>query len=122
LWRATGSGAVHLVTAGDFGHGPRLYAARGVGVRRDRDAPVILQELDPTTGIATVLWTFSGERNEPAHLSIADVDRDGRPDLAFAYFASKYEVRTHHIAHDGRVIEGSAIRMGTVRAWADVDG
>jgi len=121
LWREEGTGTVQLVAAGDLGRGRRLYVARGMS-RADRIAPLVLEELDPGTGQAKELWRFNGERNEAAHLSVSDVDRDGRPDLAFAYFASKYEVRTHHVRADGKIVEEAPIRMATGRVYADVDG
>lgn len=120
-WRVTGSGVVQRAVAGDFGRGHRIYAARGVG-RGHLQAPLVLEEIDPATGAATELWRHAGERNECAHLSVTDVDGDGKPELAFAYYSSKYMVRTRHLRGDGGLIEGPEVRMATGRVFADLDG
>jgi hypothetical protein len=121
LWSVSRDGAVQRVAAGDAGRGLRLHVARGRG-RGFRDSRLVLREITPVTGEATVLWESDGERNEAAHLSIADVDGDGRDDLAFAHFASKYQVRARHVLRDGSVLEGPEIRMATSRAYGDLDG
>ena len=122
LWRADGDGVVHAVTHGDLGDGPRYYVARGVG-RGHLQAPLVLESLDPATGARTELWRTHGERNEPVTLAIADVDANGKPELAFSYYASKYMVRTRHLGAGGVPRpEGPEVRMATLRLWADVDG
>ena len=121
LWRVKGPGVVQRVVAGDFGHGHKLYVARGVG-RGFLSAPLVLQELDPKTGAATELWRHAGPRNECAHLSIADVDQDGKPELAFAYYASKYTVTTRHLEADGGVHPGEEVRMASSRTYGDLNG
>jgi hypothetical protein len=119
-FRVDGPGVVHLVEYGDAGDGPAFYVARGVG-RGHLNAPLILQRVDPSTGAVTELWRHQGERNEPAHLGLDDVNGDGRPDVAFAYYASKYMVRTRHLLAGGAVVEGPEVRMATSRVLADVD-
>ncbi len=121
LWRVQGPGVVQRIAVGDYGRGYKLYVARGVG-RGHLKAPLTLQELDPATGKGTTLWSFRGARTECAHLSIADVDRDGKPELAFAYYGSKYMVRTRHLEAGGAAIEGPETRMATGRLYADLDG
>lgn len=120
-WRVEGEGVVQLIAFGDLGDGNRFFVARGVG-RGHLDAPLVLQSLEPETGKATELWRTSGERNEPVTLAVADVDRDGRNELAFAVYASKYMVRTRHLKAGGQWLpEGPEIRMATGRAWGDLD-
>jgi hypothetical protein len=119
-FRVDGPGVVHQVEFGDAGDGPAFYVARGVG-RGHLDAPLVLQRIDPETGATTELWRHQGERNEPAHLGLEDVNGDGRPDVAFAYYASKYMVRTRHLLAGGAVVEGPEVRMATSRVFADVD-
>jgi hypothetical protein len=120
-WTRKGPGVAQEVAYGDFGQGPHVYVAWGVG-RGHLDAPLVLEALDPKTGAATELWRNAGERNECAHLSIADVDRDGKPDLAFAYYSSKYFVKARNIKANGQLVEGPEVRMATSRAYADLDG
>lgn len=120
-WRVEGGGELQLVAGGDLGRGRRLYLARGRG-KSARSAPLTLAEVDPHTGEDTELFRHAGERNEAAHLSIADVDGDGRAELAFAYYADKYQVRTRHLHPDGTGVEGESVRMAASRAYADFDG
>jgi len=121
LWQSQGEGVVHAVVHGDLGDGPRLYVGRGVG-RGHLQAPLVLESIDPATGARTELWRNAGERNEPVTLSVVDVDRDGKVELAFAYYASKYMVRTRHLRAGGQpMAEGPEVRMATLRLWADVD-
>lgn len=120
-WRITGPGVVTHVVAGDLGQGERLFVGRGLG-RGFLDAPLVVQALDPATGAATELWRHQGPRNELAHLSIADVDRDGAPELAVAYYASKYMVRTRHLEADGAAHEGPEVRMASSHVFGDLDG
>lgn len=121
LWRVTGPGVVQKVVVGDLGKGRRLFVARGVG-RGFLRAPLVLQSLDPLTGQAEELWRFAGERAECAHLSLDDVDGDGETELAFAYYASKYMVRTRHLDRDGQPLLGPEVRMATSRAYGDLNG
>ncbi len=121
LWRVRGPAVAQMVAVGDIGKGRRLYVAWGVG-RDYLRVPLVLQSLDPATGQGEELWRFDGERTEAAHLSVSDVDRDGKPELAFAYYISKYFVKTRHIEGDGKVIEGPEIRMASSRAFGDLDG
>jgi hypothetical protein len=119
-WRVKGRGLVQLATAGDFGRGHKIYAARGRS--RTVDVALTLAEIDPATGEETELWRHEGARNEAVHLSIADVDGDLEPELAFAYFTTNHDVATRHLEADGSAIAGDAMRMATTRAYADVDG
>jgi hypothetical protein len=120
-WRIEGEGVVHSVLYGDRGDGPRFFVARGVG-RGALQAPLVLESIDPATGARVELWRTSGERNEPVTLALADVDGDGKTELAFSYYASKYMVRTRHLRPDGEPLaDGPEIRMATLRLWADVD-
>lgn len=116
-----GPGVVHAVASVDLGDGEALYVARGVG-RGHLDAPLVLQRIDPTNGQVTELWRRQSERNEPAGMSAVDVNGDGRVDLGFAYYESKYMVRTRHLLAGGGIVEGEAVRMGTSRTYADVNG
>jgi hypothetical protein len=120
-WRRQGPGVAQDVAFGDLGQGPRLFVAWGVG-RGHLDAPLVLESIDPATGEATEIWRHKGERNECAHLSIADVDGDGKAELAFAYYASKYFVKARHFRANGEPLEGAEVRMATSRAFADLDG
>jgi hypothetical protein len=120
-WRRQGPGVAQDVAFGDLGQGPRLFVAWGVG-RGHLEAPLVLESIDPATGQATEIWRHQGERNECAHLSVADVDRDGQPELAFAYYASKYFVKTRHFEGNGESSEGTEVRMATSRAFGDLDG
>ncbi|MEZ4464116.1 MAG: VCBS repeat-containing protein [bacterium] len=120
-WVVQGPGAVaQRVALVDLGAGPRLYVAWGVG-RGFLQAPLVLQAHDPATGAATEVWRNEGQRNEAADLGVADVDGDGRRDLAFAWFTSKYMVRTRHLTAAGGVVEGPEIRMATSHAFGDLD-
>lgn len=121
LWRVQGPAVAQAVAAGDIGNGHQLFVAWGVG-RNFLRVPLVLQALDPKTGAPTELWRFAGERADCAHLSVADVDRDGKLDLAFAHYESKYFVRPRHLKADGSVIEGPLMRMASSRAFGDVDG
>lgn len=121
LWTLKGPGVVQRVAVGDAGRGHKLYVAWGVG-RGFLQAPLVLQEVDPATGQATDLWRNMGERNETAHLSIADVDRDGEDELAFAYYTSKYQVGVRHLDRDGTTRPGPEVRMATSRLYADLNG
>ncbi len=121
LFRTQGVGAVQLLAAGDYGRGDRLYVARGRSLAL-RSAPLSLMEVEPTTGQETALWRHDGPRNEATHLSVADANGDGQPDLAFAYFATKHDVEPRHLTASGDVLGGDAVRMATTRAYADVDG
>jgi hypothetical protein len=120
-FRLLGPGVAELVAAGDAGRGYRLYLAWGAP-KHDGASPLVLQEVDPTTGAVVELFRRSGERNGAAHLSVSDVDRDGRPDLAFAYFSTKRDVRTRHVTASGRVIEGDPMSTAQARAFGDLDG
>ena len=120
-WRKTGDGVVQRVAVGNLGEGRRLFIARGVG-RGYLQAPLVVESINLRTGEARELWRYNGERNEAAHLSVSDIDGDGRAELAFAYYNSKYFVRTRHIHADGRVTEGRPVRMATSRVYGDVDG
>jgi len=120
LWRVKGPGVVQRLVVGDIGGGRRLYVAWGIG-RGFLRVPLVLQALDPKTGVATELWRHPGARAECAHLSIADVDRDRKDELAFAYYHSKYFVRTRHLQADGSVIEGPDVRMASSRTYGDLD-
>ncbi|MCB9547852.1 MAG: hypothetical protein H6706_18685 [Myxococcales bacterium] len=121
-WVVRGPGGVaQRVAVVDLGAGPRLYVAWGVG-RGFLQAPLVLQALDPATGAATEVWRNAGQRNEAADLAAADVDGDGRLDVAFAWFTSKYMVRTRHLTAAGGVVEGPEIRMATSHAFGDLDG
>lgn len=115
------AGVAHRFAVGDLGQGPRLYVAWGVG-RGFLDAPLVLRAHDLTTGEATEIWRNAGQRNEAADLDFQDVDGDGAPDLMFAYFASKYMVKTRHITQKGSIIEGPEVRMATSRTFGDLDG
>ncbi len=121
LWEVKGPGVAQRVAVGDYGSGRKLYVAWGSG-RDFLRVPLVLQALDPRTGASVELWRFQGPRTECAHLSVADVDRDGKPELAFAHYETKYFVRTRHLKTDGAVIEGPRIRMASSRVYGDVDG
>ncbi|MCB9542821.1 MAG: hypothetical protein H6703_10275 [Myxococcales bacterium] len=121
IWRITGPGVAQKLTYGDLGDGPRLYVAWGVG-RGHLDAPLVVQAIDPLTGKATELWRGHGERNEAAHLAIADVDRDGAPELDFVRYVSKYMVAPQSIERDGTTKTGEAIRMASSWLRAEMDG
>ena len=121
LWRTEGDGVVHRCVVGDFGHGRGLYVARGIG-RGHLRAPLALQSVDVATGAAKTLWQRTGERAEPAHLSITDVDNDGVKELAFAHYISKYMVQTRHLEATGAAIDGQPLRMASSRAYGDADG
>ena len=70
----------------------------------------------------TELWRYHGPRNEPAHLSLSDVDRDGEQELALAYYQDKYHVVTRHLELDGRAHGPSEpIRMATARVYGDIN-
>ena len=86
---------------------------------------------DSTTGQGSKLWRDAGQRNESAHLSSVDLNDDGVPDVAFAYYASKYMVRTRHMLSTpadagpgpgSLVQEGKDVRMASSRAYGDLDG
>ncbi len=121
LWRVQGPGVAHRVAWGDLGDGPKLFVAWGVG-RGFLQAPLVIDALDPKTGARTELWREAGERNEAAHLQVADVDRDGAPELAFARYASKYMVEPRPIEKDGTATPGAPIRMASSWLYADLDG
>lgn len=121
IWRITGPGVAQKLTYGDLGDGPRLYVAWGVG-RGHLDAPLVVQAIDPLTGKATEIWRAQGERNEAAHLAIADVDRDGAPELDLVRYVSKYMVAPQSIERDGTTQTGEAIRMASSWLRAEMDG
>lgn len=130
--KLTGRGIVQAAAYGDIGAGPRVYLAWG-RARGALDAPLVLQEVDPVAQTSRELWRHSSPRPDAVHLSVTDVDGDGRDDLAFLYFDSKYYVRGRHVLHrrDGAsasaanahaVLLTEPIRMATSWAFADVDG
>ena len=121
LWRITGPGVIHQLTYGDLGDGPRLYAAWGTG-RGHLQAPLVITAIDPQTGTQTELWRGQGERNEAAHLAIADTDRDGTPELDFVRYTSKYMVAPQPIKRDGTTTTGQPIRMASSWLRAEMDG
>lgn len=122
VWQADGPGVVQKVILGDLGQGPRLIVARGMG-RGHLDAPITLEALDPATGKGEVIWRQQGPRSEVAHLSLADVDRDGADELAVTYYDSKYTVTTHHIEANGEALPSmTPIRMASSWAFGDISG
>ena len=133
LWEIEGEGTTHrvVIAQGAEPKSRRLYVARGVG-RGMLGAPLLLQSVVPMSGLATEVFKRSGERNEPAHLSVADVDRDGADELAFAYYQSKYMVVTRHFelsdlqappsGKSPPSAVGKEMRMATSRLYADVNG
>jgi len=121
LWNLVGTGALQDLIGGDFGRGPHIYAAWGRG-RGQLDAPIVLQEIDAASGTATELWHLSGARTDVSGLFISDIDRDGKPELALNYFASKYMVKLRAWKADLIVIDKPEIRMATSRAFADLNG
>lgn len=121
IWRVQGPGVAQKVAYGDLGDGPKLYVAWGVG-RGFLQAPLVLDAIDPATGARTELWREAGERNEAADLQIADVDRDGAPELALARYASKYVVEPRVIEKGGAATPGAPIRMASSWLYADLDG
>lgn len=120
-WTVDGDAMVQQVTVGDLGDGQRIYVARGRG-RGYLSAPIVVEEIAPKTGARKELWRQSSPRADVCHLSVADVDNDGQPELAVAHFSGKYMVRTRHMKLDGSFIEGAETRMATERAFADLDG
>ena len=120
-YRGTASSPVELVAAGDYGHGRRLYVARGPS-GRDHALPLTLDEIDPATGATKELFQKELVRPEAVELAVADVDRDKKPDLAFAFYAAKAAVATHHMTASGGVVEGPLERTAEARAFFDLDG
>ncbi|HEY4119366.1 MAG TPA: VCBS repeat-containing protein [Byssovorax sp.] len=123
-FRDSGPGVPQLVTAGDFGRGRRLYVARGAP---DEEKPgltpaVVVQEIDPKTGASVELVRVETSRAEAVDLAVVDVDRDKKPDLAFAYYASNTTVESRDVRADGTTKAGAPERTAQARAHADVDG
>ena len=110
-----------MVAAGDYGGGPRLYVARGAPNEKG-PSPIVLDEIDIDTGAVIELFRVDSVRPEAVELEIADVDRDRKPDLAFAFYATKNQVKTHHLLADGRFVEGALERTAQARTFADLDG
>ncbi len=122
MWRVSGPGVAQRVAAGDIGKGHRLYVAWGAG-RDFLRVPLVVNAHDPKTGkMVETMWRFEGPRTECAHLSVADVDGDGKSELAFAHYETKYFVRPRHMKADGSVIEGPQVRMASSRGFADLNG
>ena len=129
-WVVQGPGVAHRVTFVRGGDGPVYVVAWGVG-RGFLKAPLVLMLHNAKTGQGDVLWRDAGQRNESAHLSSIDLNDDGVPDVAFAYYASKYMVRTRHMLSTpadagpgpgSLVQEGKDVRMASSRAYGDLDG
>ena len=129
-WVVQGPGVAHRVTHIRGAEGKVYVVAWGVG-RGFLKAPLVLMRHDAATGQGHELWRDAGQRNESAHLSTVDLNADGIPDVAFAYYASKYMVRTRHLLSNpadagpgpgSRVQEGKDVRMASSRAYGDLDG
>lgn len=123
-WVTTGPGVAHRLTYLRFMQGESYIVAWGVG-RGYLQAPLVLMQHDPATGQSQELWRDAGPRNESAHLSVAELNGDGLPDIAFAYYASKYMVRTRHLMTEKgapKAVEGKDVRMASSRAYGDLDG
>lgn len=121
-WVTTGPGVAHRLTYTRHMQGEAYVVAWGVG-RGFLKAPLVLMQHDPATGQGTELWRDAGPRNESAHLSTVMLDGDTFPDIAFAYYASKYMVRTRHLLGGEKTVkEGKDVRMASSRAYGDLDG
>lgn len=121
VWTATGPGSVQLVASGDAGDGFALWVVRGRSLA-DRAAPLVLERLDPATGLGVEAWRHAGPRNEATALQIADVDGDGRRDLALAYFADERRVRSRDRLASGALRQEELGHMATSRLFLDLDG
>lgn len=128
-WVVQGPGVAHRITHTPGAQGGYVVAW-GVG-RGFLKAPLVLMLHDAATGKGSELWRDAGQRNESAHLSSVDLNDDGVPDVAFAYYASKYMVRTRHLLSTpadagpgpgSLVKEGKDVRMASSRAYGDLDG
>ncbi len=120
-FRSSFDAPVELVTAGDYGRGARLYVARGSPSSKG-PSPLVLDEIDVESGAVIELFRAEVVRPEAVELEIADVDRDKSADLAFAFYATKNQVKTHHLLADGRFVEGALDRTAQARTFADLDG
>ncbi|MGK0361553.1 MAG: hypothetical protein ACI9U2_003871, partial [Bradymonadia bacterium] len=129
-WVVQGPGVAHRVTHIHGAEGKVYVVAWGVG-RGFLKAPLVLMRHDAASGQRQELWRDAGQRNESAHLSSVDLNADGIPDVAFAYYASKYMVRTRHMLSNpadagpgpgSLVQEGKDVRMASSRAYGDLDG
>ena len=67
------------------------------------------------------LWSHSGIRNEPAHLSLQDLNGDGQAQIAFAYYVDKYHVATRHMNGSGAGQLGAKMRMASGRVYTDIN-
>lgn len=121
IWRIQGPGVVHAVAYGDVGQGQRIFAARGVG-RGFLQAPLVIESIDPATGQRSELWRRHGERNQVAGLQVADVDGDGKAELAVAHYASKYMVEPVILSPGKAPVPGAQIRMASSWLHAELDG
>lgn len=121
IWRIQGPGVVHEITHGDLGDGPRIFAAWGVG-RGFLQAPLVIEAIDPQTGKRSEIWRRQGERNQVAGMQVADADRDGKPELALAHYASKYMVEPVKLLPGQAPVPGAQIRMASSWLHADLDG
>ena len=123
-FRGSGPGVPQLVTAGDFGRGRRVYVARGAAEKEKPGATpaVVVQEIDPSSGAIVELVRVETARAEAVDLAVVDVDRDKKPELAFAYYASNTTVESRDVRADGTTKPGAPDRTAQARAHADVDG
>lgn len=122
-WIVQGPGVAQKVVYNKVMQGEAYIVAWGVG-RGFLQAPLVLMQHTPDTGKAQELWRNAGARNECAHLSVAHLDGDLLPDIAFAYYSSKYMVKSRNLlsSTNGKAVEGVEIRMASSRAYGDLDG
>jgi hypothetical protein len=121
LWNVHAPGPLQLAAAGDFGRGEHAYAAFGANERKSV-TDMIVDEIDVGSGELREMWRTRTPRNEAVHLEVTDPEGDGRRGLTLAYFTDKYMVQSVWIGSDLAATTRGAIRMGTSRAFADVDG
>ena len=121
LWKQSGKGVVHRLAIGQIGTERTLVIARGIGRGPNLKAPLSLSVWTARSKEPKMLWSNAGVRNEPAHLSIQDLNGDGQSQVAFAHYVDKYHVATRHMNANGIGQLGEKMRMASGRIYADIN-
>lgn len=114
-----GDGRAELIVGGGYGgYNPKEGPQTDVTIR-------IYKPRDKTDWSPVEIYRKPTERSEVTSLQVKDLDGDGKPEILFAYYASKYGVDLRVARHDSAawtVSELATIRMGSSVDAGDVMG